>query len=440
MTDVPPKTARASRLTQADAEAAVRTLIEWAGDDPDREGLLETPARVARSYRELFSGYETDPLSYLEKTFEETGGYDQLVVLKDIRFVPISALEGDNVVNRSENTPWFTGQPLMEILETVEVARDKNLEHFRFPVQYVNRPNLDFRGFCGTIASGVIRPGDEVMALPSRRTSKVREIVTFDGNLDEAYVDQAVTLTLEDEIDISRGDMLVKVGDEPEVDNRFQANVVWMTDAPLETGRLYNIKLGPTFTSGTVKTIHYQTDVNTLEQRANPGRLQLNEIGLCELTLNQPVAFDAYARNHATGSFIIIDRLTNVTIGAGMITGLADGTESLDPVSAEERQRRLAQKPMIIACNGKQASALALALERALFDQGKTPVVLTEESAGDSDERRRVAQLLTAHGLIAIVTNLGGDVANATASADSEQEIPAAVSQLVQTLVRGKRI
>ncbi|MBI43280.1 sulfate adenylyltransferase subunit CysN [Marinobacter lutaoensis] len=360
--------------------------------------------------------------------------------LKDIRFVPISALEGDNVVNRSENTPWFTGQPLMEILETVEVARDKNLEHFRFPVQYVNRPNLDFRGFCGTIASGVIRPGDEVMALPSRRTSKVREIVTFDGNLDEAYVDQAVTLTLEDEIDISRGDMLVKVGDEPEVDNRFQANVVWMTDAPLETGRLYNIKLGPTFTSGTVKTIHYQTDVNTLEQRANPGRLQLNEIGLCELTLNQPVAFDAYARNHATGSFIIIDRLTNVTIGAGMITGLADGTESLDPVSAEERQRRLAQKPMIIACNGKQASALALALERALFDQGKTPVVLTEESAGDSDERRRVAQLLTAHGLIAIVTNLGGDVANATASADSEQEIPAAVSQLVQTLVRGKRI
>ncbi len=360
--------------------------------------------------------------------------------LKDIRFVPISALEGDNVVNRSENTPWFTGQPLMEILETVEVARDKNLEHFRFPVQYVNRPNLDFRGFCGTIASGVIRPGDEVMALPSRRTSKVREIVTFDGNLDEAYVDQAVTLTLEDEIDISRGDMLVKVGDEPEVDNRFQANVVWMTDAPLETGRLYNIKLGPTFPSGTVKTIHYQTDVNTLEQRANPGRLQLNEIGLCELTLNQPVAFDAYARNHATGSFIIIDRLTNVTIGAGMITGLADGTESLDPVSAEERQRRLAQKPMIIACNGKQASALALALERALFDQGKTPVVLTEESAGDSDERRRVAQLLTAHGLIAIVTNLGGDVANATASADSEQEIPAAVSQLVQTLVRGKRI
>lgn len=279
--------------------------------------------------------------------------------LKDIRFVPLSALEGDNVVNKSENTPWFTGQPLMEILETVEVGRDKNLEHFRFPVQYVTRPNLNFRGFCGTIASGVIRPGEQVMALPSRRTSTVKEVVTFDGNLEEAYIDQAVTLTLTDEIDISRGDMLVKVEDEPEVGNRFNANIVWMTDAQLETGRLYDIKLGPTFTSGTVKKIHHQTDVNTLEQQANPSQLQLNEIGLCELTLNQPIAFDAYQRNHATGSFIVIDRLSNVTIGAGMVAGLADSGESLDPVSVEERERRLAQKPAIIACNGKQAPALA---------------------------------------------------------------------------------
>lgn len=360
--------------------------------------------------------------------------------LKDIRFVPISALEGDNVVSHSDNTPWFTGQPLMEILETVEVSRDKNLEHFRFPVQYVNRPNLDFRGFCGTIASGLIRPGEEVMALPSRRTSKVKDIVTFDGKLEEAFIDQAVTLTLEDEIDISRGDMLVKVADEPEVANRFNANIVWMIDDPLETGRLYDIKLGPTFTSGTVKKIHYQTDVNTLEQSADPEQLQLNEIGLCELTLNQPIAFDAYQRNPVTGSFIIIDRLTNITIGAGMIEGLADGTESLDPVTAEERARRLAQKPAIIACNGKQAPALAVALERALFDQGKTAVVVSEANTGVADERRSVAQLLTAHGLIAIAENLGSDVANATLAADTEQDIPAAVSGLVQELVRGKRI
>jgi bifunctional enzyme CysN/CysC/sulfate adenylyltransferase subunit 1 len=234
--------------------------------------------------------------------------------------------------------------------------------------------------------------------------------------------------------------MLVKVEDEPEVHNRFNANIVWMTDAPLETGRLYDIKLGPTFTSGTVKKIHHQTDVNTLDQQANPSQLALNEIGLCELTLNQPVAFDAYQRNHATGSFIVIDRLTNVTIGAGMIAGLADGLESLDPVTAEERERRLAQKPAIIACNGKHGPELALAVERALFDQGKTAVVVSEENAGDADERRRVAQLLTAHGLVAIAVNLGSDIANASANAENEADIPGAVSTLVQELIRSKRI
>lgn len=360
--------------------------------------------------------------------------------LKDVRFVPISALEGDNVVNRSENTPWFTGQPLMEIMETVELSRDKDLEHFRFPVQYVNRPNLDFRGFCGTVASGTIRPGDRIMALPSRRTSTVKEIVTFDGNLEEAYVDQAITLTLNDEIDVSRGDMLVRVDDEPEVGNRFTANIVWMTDAPLETGRLYDIKLGPTFTSGTVKSIHHQTDVNTLEQTASPDRLELNEIGLCELTLSQPVAFDTYSRNHATGSFIIIDRLTNVTIGAGMIAGTAGGNESLEPVTSEERARRLAQKPAIIACNGKQAPELAQAVERALFDQGKTAVVLTADNAGNLEDRRRTAQLITAHGLIAIAVNLGTDVATVSVEAENPEQIPAAVNALVRELVRDKRI
>ncbi|MGM0773939.1 MAG: sulfate adenylyltransferase subunit CysN [Pseudomonadota bacterium] len=360
--------------------------------------------------------------------------------LKDIRFVPISALEGDNVVNRSENTPWFTGQPLMDILETVEVSHDKNLEHFRFPVQYVTRPHLNFRGFCGTIASGVIRPGEKVMALPSRRTSTIKEVVTFDGNLEEAYIDQAVTLTLTDEIDVSRGDMLVKAEDEPEVGNRFTANIVWMTDGPLETGRLYDIKLGPTFTSGTVKKIHHQTDVNTLEKNDNPAALQLNEIGLCELTLSQPIAFDAYPRNHATGSFIVIDRLTNVTIGAGMIAGTAGTVESLDPVTSEERERRLAQKPAIIACNGKKATALALAVERALFDQGKTAVVLTEDNSGNADDRRRAAQVISTHGLVAIAVNLGTDVASASVSADDDQEITDGVNSLIQDLMKHKRV
>ena len=385
-----------------------------------------------------------DLVDYSEERFNEIKddylAFANKLGLKDIRFVPISALEGDNVVNKSEHTPWFTGQPLMEILETVQVSHDKNLEHFRFPVQYVTRPNLNFRGFCGTIASGVIRPGEKVMALPSRRTSTIKEVVTFDGNLEEAYIDQAVTLTLTDEIDISRGDMLVKAEDEPEVGNRFTANIVWMTDGPLETGRLYDIKLGPTFTSGTVKKIHHQTDVNTLEKHDNPAALQLNEIGLCELTLSQPIAFDAYPRNHATGSFIVIDRLTNVTIGAGMIAGTAGTVESLDPVTSEERERRLAQKPAIIACNGKQATALALAVERALFDQGKTSVVLSEDNAGNADDRRRAAQVISAHGLIAIAVNLGTDVASAAVSADDDQEITEAVNTLIQDLMRHKRV
>ncbi|OZB13041.1 MAG: sulfate adenylyltransferase subunit CysN, partial [Marinobacter sp. 34-60-7] len=323
--------------------------------------------------------------------------------------------------------------------ENIDISPVAN-EDFRFPVQLVSRPNSDFRGFQGTIASGSVAIGDAVRVLPSGTVSTVKEIVTFDGNLSEAYIDQAVTLTLEDEIDVSRGDMLVKVSDEPNVGNRFNANIVWMTDAPLETGRLYDIKLGPTFTSGTVKKVHYQTDVNTLEQQANPSQLQLNEIGLCELTLNQPVAFDAYPRNHATGSFIVIDRLTNVTVGAGMIAGLADGVESLDPVTVDERARRLAQKPAIIACNGKQAPQLALAVERALFDQGKTTVVVSEENTGDADERRRVAQLLTAHGLIAVTVNLGSDIANVSVAAETEADIPGAVSALLQELARSKRL
>ena len=278
------------------------------------------------------------------------------------------------------------------------------------------------------------------MALPSRRKSTIKDVVTFDGNLEEAYIDQAVTLTLNDEIDISRGDMLVKVEDEPEVGNRFNANIVWMTDAPLETGRLYDIKLGPTFTSATVKKIHHQTDVNTLEQSASPSQLALNEIGLCELTLSQPVAFDAYPRNHATGSFIVIDRLTNVTIGAGMIAGTASDVESLDPVTAEERQRRLAQTPAIIACNGRKAGDLAIAVERTLFDQGKTSVVLTEENAGTADDRRRTAQLLASHGLIAVAVNLGTDVATISVEADSGDDIPGAVNDLLQGLIRNRRV
>ncbi|TBW56830.1 sulfate adenylyltransferase subunit CysN [Marinobacter halodurans] len=386
-----------------------------------------------------------DLVDFSEERFEEIKKdyleFAEKLGLQDIRFVPISALEGDNVVNRSENTPWFTGQPLMEILETVEVSRDKNMEHFRFPVQYVNRPNLNFRGFSGTIASGVIRPGDAIMALPSRRTSKVKEIVTFDGNLDSAYIDQAVTLTLEDEIDVSRGDMLVKPGDEPLVSNKFDAHIVWMIDQPMAQNRLYDIKLGPNFTSGSVTAVRHQIDVNTLDQDRTRDHLDLNEIGLCEVTLSQPVAFDPYPRNRATGAFIIIDRLTNVTIGAGMISGLAKSSDdALQPVTAEERERRLSQKPLIIGCTGTQAPELARAIERKLFDLGKTSVVLTDDNAGNADDRRRSAQVLTAHGLIAVAVNIGDDIAAVGASADAESDVAATADKLVQELISKQRI
>jgi bifunctional enzyme CysN/CysC/sulfate adenylyltransferase subunit 1 len=386
-----------------------------------------------------------DLVDYSESRFDEIKrdylAFAEKLGLHDVRFVPISALEGDNVVNRSENMPWFSGQPMMEILESVEVARDKNLEHFRLPVQYVNRPNLNFRGFCGTIASGIIRPGDDIMALPSRRTSKVKEIVTFEGSLENAYIDQAITLTLEDEIDVSRGDMLVKPDDEPLVSNRFDAHVVWMTDAPLATGRLYDIKLGPTFTSGSVTKLHRQIDVNTLEESSEEQQLELNQIGVCELTLSQPIAFDPYARNQATGAFIIIDRLSNVTVGAGMIKGLAnEAGAALTPVTSEERARRLAQKPIIIGCNGPQAADLARAIERKLFDLGRTSVVLTEDNAGSADDRRRAAQLLTGHGLIAIAVNIADDVAGAVTRAETDDNTVSIAETLTQELIRHKRV
>lgn len=350
--------------------------------------------------------------------------------LSDIRFVPMSALEGDNVVNRSERTPWFDGQPLMEILETVQIGRDKDLTHFRFPVQYVNRPNLDFRGFAGTVSSGVIRTGDTVMALPSRKTSTVKSIVTFDGDLEEAHIDQAVTLTLNDEIDISRGDMLVKPDDMPHVNNRFLAHIVWMNESSLEPGRLYSIKQASNFVSGAIRRVHHRIDVNTLEKQATD-QLTLNEIGLCDVALNQPIAFDQYPDKGATGAFIIIDRLTNVTVGAGMIVAPVDAaSETLEPVSAAERAQRLDQKPRIIECRGSAAAALQRAAERKLFDSGQTLIVLDDDNTTGASERGRLAEILKAQGLVVISTELSGVEADTLLSADGEADISGALTAL----------
>jgi len=356
--------------------------------------------------------------------------------IENIIFTPISALKGDNVVDRSEHMTWFEGPTLMETLETVQIAADRNLENFRFPVQYVNRPNLDFRGFCGTVASGKIHPGDEIMALPSRQVSTVKEVVTFDGNLKEAFADQAVTLTLKDEIDISRGDMIVKPDDMPEVGASFDAHVVWMTEDALKPGKLFDIKLATSSVTGSVQKIHHQINVNTLE-KDDAEQLDLNSIALCRFHLNQAIAFDPYKNNRTTGAFIIIDRLTNVTIGAGMIENACDEGDLGEwaPVTAEERAVRFNQQALQIACTGAAAEQLALAVERKLFDMGKSSVILSEINTADDQERNKIAQTLKQAGLIAVtVLSSASEEADIVLTAESDNELMGDINKLVEKL------
>ena len=240
------------------------------------------------------------------------------LVPSSLHFVPMSALKGDNVVNHSERSPWYTGPTLMEILETVEVSADRNFTDLRFPVQYVNRPNLNFRGFAGTIASGVVHKGDEIVVLPSGKSSRVKSIVTYEGELENAGPGQAVTLTMEDEIDISRGDLLVHADNVPPVTDQFDAMLVWMAEEPMLPGKKYDIKRATSYVPGSIASITHKVDVNTLEQGA-ASALQLNEIGRVKVSLDASIALDGYESNRTTGAFIVIDRLTNGTVGAGMI-------------------------------------------------------------------------------------------------------------------------
>ncbi|MBI1367313.1 MAG: sulfate adenylyltransferase subunit CysN [Planctomycetes bacterium] len=314
--------------------------------------------------------------------------------IDDVRFIPISALKGDNVVERSTSMDWYTGSTLMHLLENVHIAADRNMTDFRMPVQYVNRPNLDFRGFCGTVASGVVRPGDEVMVLPSRKKSRVRKIVTMDGDLDEGFPPLSLTLTLTDEIDVSRGDMLVHPGNVPTVADKFDAMVVWMHETPMVPGKQYYIKHTTRTVVGSVSTLRYQIDVNTLHRKDAP-TLALNEIGRCQIKLNQAVAFDAYKKNRTTGAFILIDRLTNATVAAGMIldraTGDATGDHWDDAPSSEklhaehsivtpdERRARFGQTPATVlftGLSGAGKTTTAYALERRLFEAGRAATVL----------------------------------------------------------------
>jgi sulfate adenylyltransferase subunit 1 len=267
--------------------------------------------------------YRQDVYEQIQKDYME---FSKQLTIPDIRFVPLSALEGDNVVNRSENTPWFKGELLMELLDNIQITEQQH-QDFRFPVQYVNRPNLNFRGFAGTIVSGSIKPGDAIIALPSGKTSTVKTISTFDGDLEVGNAPNAVTLTLNDEIDISRGDMIVKSGALPMQSNAYKTHMVWMSEEALIPNKQYSFKFATKKVFGSVSSIDYQIDVNTLEKK-DALHLNLNEIGVANIKLTQEVACDSYTENRKTGAFIIIDRLTNGTVGAGMVINKNEAMKS----------------------------------------------------------------------------------------------------------------
>jgi len=293
----------------------------------------------------------------------------------------------------------------MQALNSIKIANDHNFADARFPVQYVNRPNLDFRGFCGTVASGVFKKGDRITALPSGKSSKIKAIVTYDGDLDLAFPPMAVTLTLEDEIDISRGDMIIGNEQLPAmISDKFKATIVWMTEKALSPGRQYTLKLATRSVSGSIAMIHHRIDVNTLEHH-DADVLKLNEIGSCTVSINAPVVFDPYKRNRGTGAFIIIDRLTNVTVGAGMISGATED-EIQQPVSIRERAARFSQAPTAIALMGRTGKEMAYRLERRLFDNGHATTVLeVEEPAG-------LIQVIKNAGLICLSANSNRNVSD----------------------------
>ena len=310
-------------------------------------------------------------------------------------FLPISALTGDNVVTRSPRMLWFEGPSLLEYLETVEVQRGFDAA-FRLPVQRVIRPNQDFRGYAGQVASGSVRPGDTVCALPSRRRTRVKTITTFDGDLEVAHAPMPVTLTLEDELDLSRGDMLAAVDPAPSVSTRFEARLVWMNERPLDRTRKYLLKHTTQLVSAQVIALRHRVDVNTLRAEAAE-TLELNAIGVVEIETGKPLYFDPYDRNRATGSFILIDVESNATLAAGMIVQAADGGRGLHatgPVTARERALRYGHGPEIISVGRRES--LAFLLERRLFEHG-CAVTVVRSPGEDAIETLRSA------GLIAIV-------------------------------------
>jgi bifunctional enzyme CysN/CysC len=339
-----------------------------------------------------------DLVDYQQEVFEqivhEFAQFSEHLSLDDVCPIPLSALEGDNVIVASERTAWYDGPTLLQRLDTVHVEGDLGTGALRFPIQWVNRPDASFRGFSGTIASGTLHVGDQVVVLPSQKSARVKSIVTMDGPLDRASAKDSITVTMDSEIDIARGDMLVSLEGLPTISRRGDATLVWMAEQPLVPGKSYWLKHTTRRTSCEIEAIHFRTDVNTL-QRVNASSLALNEIGRCQVKMHDPMMFDTYSTNRETGSFILVDRITHETVAAGMFCEPESDPGTLgnwsaksvmlapqvarSRVSEDERRRRLGQKPFTILITGLSSSgktSVAMALEEQLFNAHRTCIVL----------------------------------------------------------------
>ena len=346
-----------------------------------------------------------DLVEYDQQVFDKiVDEYKQFVTplgIPDINCIPLSALKGDNVEDKSDNMPWYKGTALLDFLETVHIANDHNLKDFRYPIQYVLRPNLDFRGFSGKISSGIVRKGDKVMAIPSGKISHVKGIHVYEGELNEAFSPQSITITLEDEIDLSRGEMLVHPDNLPRISRNFEAMLVWMDEKPMDRDLQYYIKHTTNTTRVRIDQIRYKVDVNTMEQSMTEN-LQLNEIGRAVFMTNKPLFFDPYKQNKSCGAFILIDPITNNTCAVGMIIDQVDESDLASTitkedcermrqgkslVSTEERIKTLGQQGKLFVISGKELSSVrefSGILERRLFDTGHIAVVFDSKTLGVS--------------------------------------------------------
>jgi bifunctional enzyme CysN/CysC len=374
-----------------------------------------------------------------DRIVEEYTDFASRLGVADLKFIPISALLGDNVVERGRNMPWYHGESVLEYLETVYIGGDRNLVDVRLPVQYVIRPHQGFRGYAGQLASGILRRGEEILVLPSMRTSRIRSIDGPEGELDYAFAPMSVTVTLEDELDISRGDMLVHPKNLPVAQSSFEAMVVWMSEKPLSLDTPYVVKHTTRSTRATVRRVEYRVDVNTLS-RSPAEALRLNEIGRLVLQTTQRLFLDPYKKNRLTGSIIVVDPISNDTVAAGMVidrlpedqlrsapaTLVAPRSENvrreLSPVSAEDRERLLGQRPLTLwftGLSGSGKSSIAQELERRLQAAGRHAYSLDGDnlrlglnrdlgfSRGDRTENLRraaeVARLFNEAGTIVLV-------------------------------------